>query len=92
MGWNKRLTVVWLLASIVITVAVTGVLWFVFHVPVFVGFLLLPFLWSLRWFSGGSKDRSGPADQEGVCPVCGRQAREPGERYCARDGARLRES
>jgi hypothetical protein len=97
MPWNKRLTAVWFLASLALTVGLTLVLWYVFGVVGFVGLLFLPFLWSgFRLFGGGEPPQEreswykGQAPGRGTCPLCGWQAMDPRDGYCPRDGERLR--
>ncbi len=96
MVWKRWHTGLWLMVSILLTVALTAVLWFVFEIPGLVGFLFLPFLlYGARIFGGKSRDvdehaaAKSPGDAR-TCPVCGESPREPWDRYCPRDGSYLR--
>lgn len=96
MGWNRQFTLVWLLASIAITLGLTFVLWHVFGVAGFVGLLFLPFLWSgLRMFGGRSnEDEVDPwaghhRPRPRTCPACGWSSDQAEHRYCPMDGTPL---
>lgn len=96
MGWDRSKTALWFAISLALTVALTAVLWFVFHVPGLIGFLFLPFLfYGARLFGGKQvseekgEERKKSRDAR-TCPACGRPPREPWDRYCPHDGSYLR--
>lgn len=96
MVWKRWHTGLWLVISLVATIALTALLWFVFEVPGLIGFLFLPFLfYGARLFGDKASyvdDEAQPKDpgDARTCPVCGEPPREPWDRYCPRDGAYLR--
>lgn len=81
MAWNRPLLAAAILASILLSAALTFVGWVLFDIPFFALFLFLPFLPILFY-----RPRAEPLR---ACPGCGWSTREPDLHYCPRDGQRL---
>lgn len=73
------------LAGILLSLAVSVVLWYYFDTLLF--FLFVPFVpFLFRRASGGDSDRH---PEVAACPVCGYRTADPDHDYCPRDGTRL---